>query len=180
MTDFEKSCCFTGHRKIESPNMDVIIKKLSLEIGWMIGHGITDFYAGGALGFDTIAALEILWYKQQGCPVKLHLMLPCPEQAVHWNEKDTAIYNDILNRADTVTVVAEKYHPGTMLQRNRAMVDASKYCICYYDHTIEDGIVKPKGGTLYTINYARKLERSIVNLCDDPLESYPIEFELDE
>lgn len=160
--------------------MDVIVKKLSLEIDWMISHGITDFYAGGALGFDTIAALEILWYKKQGCNVKLHLMLPCPEQAIRWNEKDINIYNDILKKADTVTVTSEKYTPWAMLKRNRAMVDACKYCLCYYDRTAQDSTAKPKGGTLYTINYAKKLERSIVNLCDDPIESYPIEFQIDE
>lgn len=177
MTDFEHSCCFSGHRKIKAKNLDIVIKKLALEIEWMISHGIEDFYAGGALGFDTIAALEVLWHKHQGCPVRLHLMLPCPDQTKRWSERDTIVYNDILSRADTVTVVSEKYDSGSMFKRNRAMVDACKYCLCYYEYP-EDA-AKSKGGTHYTVKYAEKLGRSVINLYDEPLESYPLEFNID-
>ncbi len=151
MTDFDKSCCFSGHRKIDPPHLNEIVKKLGLEIEWMISHGIEDFYAGGALGFDTIAALEVLWHKKQGCNVRLHLMLPCPEQASRWSDRDISIYNDILKNADTVTVLSDKYNRGVMFKRNRAMVEACKYCLCYFAHPEDIFAQKSKGGTLYTI-----------------------------
>lgn len=167
------SCCFSGHRKISSDKIPSIVEKLNFEISYLAEHGVEDFYAGGALGFDTIAALSIIRYKQFKPAVKLHLMLPCADQCRGWSQHDIDIYNSICARADSVKILADHYHGGVMHMRNRAMVDASEYCICYWE---KDNGRPEHGGTLYTINYARKLGRKIINLCDDPPEDVQIEF----
>lgn len=177
MTDFNKSCCFTGHRTISPKKINELVKKLELEIEWMISHGVKDFYAGGALGFDSIAALKVLWFKFNHLDVRLHLILPCPDQTKFWNKRDIDIYNDILNKADTVTVLSDKYDNSIMFKRNRAMVDACKYCLCFYDSSNSG---TKKGGTLYTVNYAKSLGRIVINLDDEPVESYPLEFSVIE
>lgn len=170
----ETSCCFTGHRKIETAKVYNLVQKLHLEIDYMIGCGVRDFYAGGALGFDTLAALAVLLRKRRGDDVRLHLMIPCPDQCSRWSERDIYIYNDIMSKADSVKVLCDHYHSGVMQMRNRAMVDASRYCICYWDRDIASA---NKGGTLYTYKYAKKLGRKIINLWDEPPEDVQIEFE---
>ena len=55
-----KTCCFTGHRKIPPAQYKNIAKRLRLEIEAMIRRGVVYFGAGGALGFDTMAAEAVL------------------------------------------------------------------------------------------------------------------------
>ncbi len=171
----DSACCFTGHRKIDKEKLPALVEKLHLEIGWLIGHGIEHFVCGGALGFDTLAALTVLLHRQRGENAKLHLMLPCPDQSARWQRDDRMIYNDIMERADTVDVLCDHYHSGVMHARNRAMVDACRYCICFWDNSIQPA-GKPGGGTLYTVNYARKMGRRIINLHDEPPEDGQLEF----
>lgn len=173
--DLDKTCCFTGHRKIDNLKLPKIVEQLHLEIDWLRSHGIEHFIAGGALGFDTIAALTVLWHRQRGDNVKLHLMLPCPEQSQRWKPNEMAVYEDIKQRADSVTVLSDHYHGGVMHIRNRAMVDSARYCICFWDNSLQsDG--KAGGGTLYTVNYARKMGRRLINLYDEPPMDPQIEF----
>ena len=52
----EKTCCFTGHRDIPSGAYQLIFKKTEEMVESLIQKGYLYFGAGGALGFDTIAA----------------------------------------------------------------------------------------------------------------------------
>ena len=45
------SVCFTGHRKIDSPDMYALKSLLDSTICGLVKRGVTDFYCGGALGF---------------------------------------------------------------------------------------------------------------------------------
>ncbi len=57
-----KSACFTGHRYA---NISKELKnRLSIEIEQLIRNGVTEFYAGGALGFDTIAEKTVIALKK--------------------------------------------------------------------------------------------------------------------
>ena len=94
--------------------------------------------------------------------------------------QDVAIYKDILEKADTVTVISDTYDRGVMFKRNRTMVENCKYCLCYFEDSNKDDPKKNKGGTRFTVKYAKKLCRNIINLNDEPLESYPIEFAITE
>ena len=55
-----RSVCFTGHRQIPASQGRPVVQALRREIGRATGAGFTRFYAGGALGFDTLAALTVL------------------------------------------------------------------------------------------------------------------------
>lgn len=115
------------------------------------------FGAGGALGFDTIAAKAVLTL-QQSCPqIKLILVLPCKTQTRGWEKEDIAIYEDIKNRCNKVVYTSEDYARGCMLKRNRHLVDNSSACVCY--------LTESKGGTAYTVDYARRSGIKIVNLA---------------
>lgn len=153
-----KSCCFTGHRVIEASKFIYVKHRLLTVIEELIGNGITDFYAGGALGFDTVAAFSVLEAKGRHSEIKLHLILPCKNQADGWSYINRENYNDILSKADSVTYVSEHYTKFCMQLRNRALVDSSSICVCLLEKT--------KGGTAYTVDYAIKKGLKIINIME--------------
>ena len=150
------TCCFTGHRAISNEMKIYLHARLESEIEKLINMGITRFCTGGALGFDTIAALSVIRKRMVYPHIKLILILPCKEQSRGWSNTNKEIYEDILRCADEVTYVSEDYTRYCMMLRNRALVDASSVCICYME--------KQSGGTAYTVNYAEKSGLEIINL----------------
>lgn len=62
--------------------------------------GVTEFYTGGARGFDTMAAEAVLKIRE-ALPVRLHLILPCKGQSDRWHFAEKRRYREILKQADT-------------------------------------------------------------------------------
>ena len=60
----KQTCCFTGHRKIPPEQYERIAQRLKAEITALIHRGVVYFEAGGALGFDTMAARDVLELKK--------------------------------------------------------------------------------------------------------------------
>ena len=72
-----RTCCFTGHREIPFLRRHHIAKVLKQELEKLIEQGVIYFGAGGALGFDTMAAQTVLSLKSKHPEIKLILVLPC-------------------------------------------------------------------------------------------------------
>ena len=153
----EQTCCFTGHRTIPKTEYPVVAQKLQWEIIHLIGKGVRYFQAGGALGFDTMAAQTILRLKKFFPSIQLILVLPCKTQQRYWTSNDSSLYQQILRNCDDYIFISEEYTKDCMYKRNRYLVDHSKYCICYQ--------TKYHGGTAYTVNYAKKQHLLITNLA---------------
>lgn len=119
-----------------------------------IEKGYQYFGAGGALGFDTLAANTVLELKNIYPHIKLILVLPCKEQTKGWKQYDIDEYERIRSKADKVVYTAEHYYNGCMQKRNRHLVDNSSLCICY--------LTKETGGTAYTVRYARTKRIGVV------------------
>ncbi len=158
----ETTCCFTGHRTLGD---DFKKENLRKAIQDMIDKGVTIFVAGGALGFDTEAALEVLRARKKGAKIQLHLYIPCKNQAERWSFYQKWIWKKILKSADYVDMPDYDYYNGCMKVRNYKLVDASAYCIAYFDGSI-------KSGTGQTFRYAQRSGLEIVNLCTEPWENY--------
>ena len=152
-----QTCCFTGYKKIPPGQYKRITGRLREEIIDLIKGGIIFFGAGGALGFDTLAALTVLSLREQYPQVKLILVLPCRNQDKCWSEGEKKIYNHILESADKVVYLSEHYHKGCMHVRNQHLVNNSSICICY--------LTGKSGGTAYTVNYATRKGLKIINLA---------------
>ncbi len=121
----EKTCCFTGHREIPESDYNLLKQKTNNAIVALIGKGVIYFGAGGARGFDTIAAETVLELKKDYPQIKLILVLPCPDQTKGWKEGDIRKYNIIKENADKVVFTADHYFSGCMHVRNRHLVDNS-------------------------------------------------------
>lgn len=151
-------CCFTGHRHIPETELSTIKTRLEDEIFNLIFQGVKYFGAGGALGFDTLAALTVLKLKEQFGHIRLILVLPCKNQAKGWSEKDRNIYDYILERSDKIVYTSEYYYKGCMHIRNRHLVNNSGFCICY--------LKKQGGGTAYTVKNAKIQGLRVINLAN--------------
>ena len=154
----ETTVCFTGHRDIPLRYVRAIELRLEAVLRDLIAKGYTDFAAGGALGFDTLAARMVLWLRDQYPHIKLHLILPCRNQTRGWSMRDIEIYEDILRDADDYLYTSEEYTRGCMHKRNRHLVDMSSVCVCY--------LTKDKGGTAYTVKYASNNNLRIINIAE--------------
>ncbi len=155
----EESCCFTGHRRIPGQEALWVRRRLREELLRLAGEGFTTFLAGGALGFDTIAAQEVLRVQAEYVPwMQLVLVLPCLGQESQWSQRDAAVYRGLLRQAGQVVYTGEAYAKGCMFRRNRFLVDHSAYCLCYLRN-------QARGGTAYTVGYARKQGLPVTNLA---------------
>ena len=153
----EKTCCFTGHREIPPEERAEIANRLERIIISLYQQGIRVYEAGGALGFDTLAARTVLRLREN-CPgMKLVLVLPCLTQTRGWKPEDAAEYESIKAQADHVVYTAQRYMRGCMHKRNRYLVDHSGVCVCY--------LTRDSGGTAYTVQYAEKQGLEIINIA---------------
>ena len=149
------TCCFTGHRFLPK-SFDSAL--LSQAIVSMIEKGVDTFISGGALGFDTQAAIEVLKLKKRKYKdVKLYIYAPCQNQDARWYPRDQRIYREILASADYVDMPEAPYDNQCMKIRNYKMVESSSHVISYYDGTFASG-------TGQTVRYAEKCGLEIVNL----------------
>lgn len=154
-----KSISFTGHRQISDP--DTIKEKLNSTIDALILGGSTDFYVGGAVGFDTLAASAVISLRQIYPNIKLHLVLPCSraEQTAKWSVAQIAEYDRIFSAADSAEFVSEHYYNGCMKARNARLIDYADMCICYYNKN------KSACGTGQTVRMAELKGIPIINVA---------------
>ena len=54
------ACCITGHRAVAPADRAPLQTALLREVQALYARGVTAFYAGGARGFDTLAAEAVL------------------------------------------------------------------------------------------------------------------------
>ena len=159
-----ETVCFTGHREM-SHNGAMISIKLKALLRQLIARGATHFRAGGAMGFDTLAALCVLELQEEFPHIKLDLMLPCPDQTKYWDKDSIKVYDYIMSKASSAVYVSEKYTSFCMMQRNRRLVDGSQVCIAYLTKSLDS-----KGGTPYTFGYAIKNGFETYNVAENCVE----------
>lgn len=158
METSKRTCCFTGHRDVKKSEYERLATAICSMIDTLHTEGFTEYICGGALGFDTVAAVTVINLKKLYPDIRLIIAKPCPEQASRWAEPDRALYQRILDRADEVVTVSPVYTRSCMLERNRYMVDRSEMLIAY--------VKRAEGGSAYTLRYAEKKGLDILNLAD--------------
>ncbi len=168
----ELKCCFTGYRpgKFPFPLIEgaAEYEKLKIEILDQLldlcGEGYTTFYTGCAMGFDLIAAEQLLHlrdrYKSTG--FELVCAVPFAEQALKYPKNWRERYQNVLKKADRVALLSDLYFKGCYQLRNRWMVDRSDLVLTWFDGR--------SGGTKNTLLYAEKCKKKIVNLYPSSAE----------
>ena len=153
-----RAAAFTGHRDIEKSEYERLTTAIFLTVDRLWREGVKHYYVGGALGFDTIAAVSVLNLKIKYPDIRLTVAVPCPDQSASWDASDKALYESILRRADEVVTVSPYYCRGCMQIRNRYMVDRADTLIAY--------VKRDSGGSAYTRNYALKQGLTVIDLTE--------------
>ena len=163
----QNCCCLTGHRSLPSDpdQLAELRQNLRRLICDLAQQGITTFYTGGALGFDTMAAMMVLELKSRLPQLRLHLALPYPEQAKRWSRTDRLLYEQIKEHADRVYLVSMEYSAVCMKKRNYFMVDRSRACAYYM-------VNATRSGTAQTVNYARNQGCKLFDLLEKQPERF--------
>ena len=151
-----KTVCFTGHRQIPEEELLRLGALLREVVEAQIAQGAIVFRTGGALGFDTLAALTVLALRKAHPHIRLELYLPCPSQTRGWSASDRQLYTQILEQADAYHYASTGYYPGVLQMRNRALVDHADILICYVD--------REGSGSSQTMHLAEKKGIEVYNL----------------
>lgn len=151
------TACFTGHRVIPLRNLKAVRQYTASAVRDAYLSGYRTFFCGGARGFDTIAALEVLKLRRMYPDIRLIIVIPCKSQPDRWPERDRELYRYLLEQADQTVILSATYYKGCMHVRNRYMVDRSGLCICYLTEFI--------GGTWSTVRYALSQGVPVTNVA---------------
>ena len=149
-------CSFTGHRNIPDGHRRGLEELLKKAVEYAYGLGCRKFYAGGALGFDTLAAKEVIRFRLSHPDVRLILLLPCVNQNELWKDSDTDTYEYVLSVADEIRYVSESYTKDCMQKRNRLLAEYCDIMIAY--------VSRARSGAGQTVRMTEKLGKKVYNL----------------
>ena len=152
----EMVCSFTGHRVIKNTHRNSITALILRAVSYSYDRGCRIFMSGGALGFDTLAAREVIRFKMTHPDVRLHLILPCINQDAKWNQAEINSYRFLLENADEIVYISEEYTDNCMKERNCYLAQNADIIISYVGSEIS--------GSAQTVRMARKLQKQIYNL----------------
>ncbi len=157
LPDRDRTVCFTGHRHLPKDTQPMQ-QTLRLVLEKLYQQGYRDFVTGMALGFDQVAAWQVIQLRREHPDVRLIAAIPCPDQAHPWTSRQVDTYERILYVCDRITVLSDRYYDGCMHARNRFMVDHAGKCIAY--------MVSPtRSGTWSTIRYAVREQVDVLNIA---------------
>jgi len=158
MISAPKTCFFTGHRFIGFDEVSNVKSRLNEELLNAVNSGYTRFISGGAVGFDTLAAEQVILLRED-YDIVLALYLPCINHSRNWRESDKMRFEQIFSLADEIHYVTnEPYKNGCMKKRNGAMVDASDLCIAFLKNM--------QSGTAQTVKMAQEKGIDVINIAE--------------
>lgn len=134
-------------------------------------NNISMVITGMAIGFDTWLAEEAM---KQG--LEIHAYIPFEGQSRTWPTKSKLKYQEIIKYSSQVNFFEEEittipidnkekvksfeYMKKCFLLRDKAMIDNADLVISLLDPKINHG------GTFYTVNYAKKNNKPIINVWE--------------
>ena len=155
----EHTCCFTGHRIIPSHDYDAVAARTEIKIrDLIVNSGVRFFGAGGAIGYDTLAANILFRLRATDFPqIKVILVYPFEGFTSRWSGEQQAEYALLLPQYDKAVCVAQRASREAYLERDRHLVEGSAHCIAY--------CTRDSGGTAYTVRYAEHCGLDIYNVA---------------
>ena len=178
-----KVCSVFGHRKIEKTEQLVAKLDELLEM-LIVEKGVTTFLFGSRSEFDSLCHQRVTLLQTKYPEIKriMHTCrseYACPKEEKEEREriaravtKREIIYQDYDGEVQSERV--DNAGRASYEERNQEMIDASDYCIFYYNPNYQPprrkygkrylGDYQPKSGTALSFEYAtvrRQVERSI-------------------
>jgi len=142
---------FTGHR----PHKIKDLREAENAITQFLVNSPSDVLVvtGGARGIDMMVAEKCV---ELGIDFIIILPFPFVVTTKYWPEEDKIRLERLMKKAFDVKVVSDHYCKGGYQKRNELLVDNGNILVSYW--------TGEKGGTLNTINYAKKKGIAVYNL----------------
>jgi len=151
-----KVCSFTGHRKIAPGHEEHLPVLLKNALRYAYDEGCRYFICGGALGFDTAVAKELIAMRMLNTDIRIILALPCKNQSENWSGRAKSMYEYILSVADEVVYTSDEYTDGCMKKRNKYLAERCDIMISY--------VGRAGSGSSQTARMAESLGKRVYNL----------------
>ena len=151
-----KKCAFTGHRDVRAAHLAALPGVLARAIEYAYSEGCREFLSGGALGFDTYAAREVIRFRMSHPDVRLIMLLPCRDQDKMWTERQRSSYSYVLSLADELIYVGDDYSSACMRARNVRLAEECDILIAY--------LSRWASGAGQTVRLAEGLGKKVYNI----------------
>ena len=187
MAEAEKKCCFIGHRTIVASTE--LTENLTKTIEGLIAEeGVKYFLFGSRSEFDDLCHGIVTALKEKYPHIIRVAYTRRSEYAVKVEEKEkmerawaSVLKTDVKLKDYDAEVQSEKvYSAGkaSYVERNQEMIDASDYCIFYYNEEYQPpqrkrtnrdlSTYQPKSGTRLAYEYAvqksKKADKVVINM----------------
>jgi uncharacterized phage-like protein YoqJ len=147
-----KMCCFIGHRDVKaSQELKVLLKEKIIAL--IKEKGVQYFLFGSASKFDELCLQTVTELKKQ-YPEIVRVYIRAKERYLTEERKKSLLkdYDDTI-----MSTGVENAGRATYVKRNQAMIDASTYCVFYYNANY--GRISKKGGTKIAFDYVNQKRR---------------------
>ena len=150
------NCSFTGHRSIPYYHEQKLSALLDRAIAYAYEEGCRNFYTGGAIGFDTMAARKLINFRISHRDVRIIVAVPCKDQDAKWSYSQKDNYAFILSNADEIVFVSDEYTKDCMRKRNEYLADVCDILIAYSGRS--------SSGSAQTVRMAESRGKTVYNL----------------
>lgn len=155
----ENTCCFFGHRIIKET--DELRRKITEAVeGLITNEKVDTFLFGSKSRFDSLGLELVTKLKKKYPHVKLiYVRAEFPYINDDYNEYLQRVYDDTYYPEGLIRAGRAVY-----VERNRKMIDKSRFCIVYYDEA--NAPTTRKSGTKAALDYAVKKGKVIITFPD--------------
>ncbi len=164
-----KTCCFIGHRKInKTAELYENVRKTVLDL--ILNKEVEIFYFGSASEFDCLCLDVVTLIKKDYPKIKLVYVRS------HFAYIDESYTNYLLETYDDTFIPSAVINAGraSYIERNQHMINASDFCVFYYDRKYKTPERKrtknalfrsqAKSGTESAYVFAERRKKVIINL----------------
>ena len=167
--EFNKICCFFGHRKIDETE-DLKVKLYTIIENLIVNKKIDTFLFGSKSEFDDLCHKVVSELKDKHPQIKRIYVRSAFQHIPEWYEESLLKYYE----ATYFPKHMQKAGRGIYVERNREMINHSKICVVYYDEfytppkrrNCKGNLTnyQPKSGTAVAYDYAVKKKKTIINV----------------
>ena len=165
-----KTCSFFGHRDTKAtPELCEELRKTVVRL--IEEKGVKVFLFGSASKFDELSLKIVTDIKQEYTQItRVYVRAQYPHISEEYR-------NYLLQRYDDTIMPSgmDKAGKAGYVERNQAMINASDFCVFYYDEKWQPPLRKrankdlfayqPKSGTRIAYEYAIQKKKEVINLC---------------
>ncbi len=164
-----KTCSFFGHRNTkETPELSSELRKVVIQL--IEEKGVTTFLFGSASKFDELCLKIVTEIKKEYPEIqRVYVRSAFPNISERYKDYLLESYDDTLMPSRV-----ENAGKASYVERNEEMINASEYCVFYYNEEYKPPMRKqskrsitsyqPNSGTKLAYDYAKQKKKEIINL----------------